>query len=1067
MGDSESYFAANGREVRDAVRGAFADSTHVDALSQSFSLFAWDALKDQLEHSTVRLLLWRDWQHAHLNGGHSENLQRARLDQHRIARECTTWSTDHLSAKEVTRTIRETWLSMRGSASVVVEGAGFESEALGLVASHDAMLFTSVERSTERVARAEAIMDKIWHSTDATRLVDEEFRAALRVLSQDNTPESAYLRILTALFEDFVDAGTDAFGAQQQMGFFDSEVWKKLYSFQRDGVLGVIEKLERHNGCILADSVGLGKTFEALAVIKFYELRNDRVLVLAPKRLRENWTLYRANDGRNPLAGDRLRYDVLNHTDLTRSSGISGDIDLAHLNWGNYDLVVIDESHNFRNTSPSKSRVTRYQRLMDEVLRSGVKTKVLMLSATPVNTRLADLKNQVLFATEGDDRALSGEGIASIESTLRQAQMRFRAWQEAPESQRSAKSLVSHLGFDYVRLLDLMTIARSRKHIEKYYSSRDVGSFPVRRPPINIKSAVDADDALMPLAEVNRHILGMNLAAYKPMSYVFSGMLGRYEQLYDYKWGTGSKYFAQTDRENNIVHLMRVNLLKRLESSTHSITMTLRKLLSTVRAVLDAIEAFERDPGRSLSLSEIEGEDWSDLDFEDPMFEDAVIGTRVKILLSDIDRRRWRQDLHDDLETLQLLQEEFAQITPSRDLKLQRLRGYVREKVTAPFNDGNRKVLIFTAFSDTAEYLYAQLREWARDELGIHVGLITGSSTRSTLPLARTDMHSVLQRFSPLSKGGDEHGESIDLLIGTDAISEGQNLQDCDTVVNYDIHWNPVRIVQRFGRVDRIGTRSTSVQLVNFWPDIDLETYINLEKRVSGRMALLDVSATGEENLLTQNEQKAMNDLDYRRMQLEQMQTTAPSMEDLAGGLSITDLTLSDFRMDIASHDHADLETVQSWPLALFAVARFQQSLATDGLAPGAVFLLRVRDGQIPLTPSYPLAPHLLLYVTDDGSLAHPVEDPKLALDVLRLHGTEGTAIDVEAVREFARSTQDGRDMRHYRRLLAAAVAAASRRGSENRVASLFSAGATQLGAGDDAPGLDVVDLVAWMALVP
>ena len=699
---------------------------------------------------------------------------------------------------------------------------------------------------------------------------------------------------------------------------------------------------------------------------------------------------------------------------------------------------------------------------MDEVIRSGVKTKVLMLSATPVNTRLADLRNQVLFATEGDDKALAGDGIKDIGVTLRQAQTRFNAWQKAPETQRTAKSLVGTLGMDYIRLLDLVTIARSRKHIEKYYGTQDTGTFPDRLAPINLTPGIDSLGTMISLEQINRAILRLTLAAYKPTSYVLPAHEAKYASLYDQALRTGGqRKWKQTDRENNVVHLLRVGLLKRLESSVRSLGLTLTKLLATIDSAIARIEEFEAAQEAGTSVDDFP--DLAGIDLDDIQFEDTV-GGNVKVFLQDLDLRRWRQDLVEDRSTIASLLAEVDVVDAERDAKLAALKEFLRDKAANPTNGDNRKVLVFTAFSDTAEYLYDNVAGWARDDLGVHVALITGQATRTTLLSTRRDMHSVLSVFSPRSKGGDPAAPQVDIVIATDTISEGQNLQDCDTVVNYDIHWNPVRIVQRFGRVDRLGTINTSVQLVNFWPTDDLDSYINLATRVFSRMKLLDVSATGEENILDSTD---MNDLDYRRTQLEQMQKSAPTMEDLAGGLSITDLTLSDFRMDAASRPRSELRRIDAWPLALFGVARFDDALATEGLSPGAVFLMRVRDDAFAFSPAYPLAPYVLAYVTDNGALAHPVEEPKLALDVLRRHCLDRTEPDDVALQDFDKATRQGRSMKHYRGLLDAAVRAASGQAEAQLAASIFSAGPSPLGTGDAVPGLESVDLVAWVAVVP
>lgn len=718
-----------GRTI-DRLRKHLTGATRLDSLSESFSVFVYEALKEELVNVDLRLLL-----HGHslddfaLNGLEEENLHRARLDQHRVARVFLTWAEEHLQARALKRRTRGTWTSVDGPFPYVVDGAGLEAESLGLVASQD-LYFPLETTEADKVAQAVVRFERMWHDDGTSSTIQQEFLNAARTLFMDRAPESIYLRILTSLFKDFVEEAGEETAERGRTGFYDSVVWKKLYKFQRDGVLGAIEKLERHNGCIIADSVGLGKTFEALAVIKYYELRNDRVLVLAPKRLRENWTIYRGNDRRNPLAADRFHYDVLNHTDLSRTGGLSGDIDLANVNWGNYDLVVIDESHNFRNNPQVKGRTTRYERLMDEVFRSGVRTKVLMLSATPVNTRLADLKNQVLFATEGDDQALASDGIRSIETTLNKAQRHFNEWQRLPAATRSTKSLVGTLGMDYIRLLDLVTIARSRKHIEKYYGTKDVGRFPARLAPVNLTPPIDTADMMIPLEEINRSILRLNLAAYKPTSYVSAKHESKYA-LYDQRVRTGGRrVWRQTDRENNVVHLLRVGLLKRLESSVNSLGKTLGKILATVEGAIASIDAYEATGAEGTSIDSFA--DLEKIDLDDPQFEDTVGGS-VKVFLADIDRVRWRQELEHDRDTVASLLAEVTAVDADRDAKLAELKRFLRDKVQHPTNDGNRKALVFTAFSDTAEYLYEHVARWARDELGGARGLVTGQSTRSTL----------------------------------------------------------------------------------------------------------------------------------------------------------------------------------------------------------------------------------------------------------------------------------------------------------------------------------------------
>ncbi|MFL0460970.1 helicase-related protein [Kytococcus sedentarius] len=914
-------------------------------------------------------------------------------------------------------------------------GADLTAADWGLVSGGSAYVTREGSPTAEQLAD---MLDRQWTGSHG---VTELVTAALRSIARDRTCGEVYTAVLRTLFTDVDDTVHDPVGGVS--GFYDSTVWNMLYPFQRDGVLGAIDKLERHNGCIIADSVGLGKTFEGLAVIKYYLERNHRVLVLAPKRLRENWTLWTQPDDRNVLADDRLHYTVLNHTDLSREAGMSGDVDLEHLRWQNFDLVVIDESHNFRNNPPVQDRLTRYQRLMEQVIKAGVPTKVLMLSATPVNTRLTDLRNQIAFATEGDDAAFTRYGIESVEATMRRAQAKFNEWAEA-DVNTSAQHLVQALGMDYIRLLDLMTIARSRKHIEKYYGGdAGVGTFPERLPPITKRPPVDDVGAFDDLASIDERFNRLSLAAYAPLGYVLAPYRRHYADLYDRQVGSGE--FRQADREQSLVHLMRVNLLKRLESSVHSFGLTVAGLIDRTRAMLETVEA-----GSSTTAVDDGGEPGAAGMDE---VEDLMVGTKVQVSVEHIDRLRMAQDLRDDLVELEALAARAAEVTPARDRKLSELRDVVAAKVAAPINPGNRKVLVFTSFSDTAEYLFDQLAPWAQAQ-GLHVGLVTGTACRSTIDRLPARMPEVLGAFSPVSKKANRPKGSpeIDLLIATDAISEGQNLQDCDTVVNYDIHWNPVRIVQRFGRVDRLGSTNTAVQLVNFWPDVDLDDYIRLEARVAGRMVLLDVSATGEENVL-ETQAGDMNDLAFRRRQLEQMQQGVVDVEDLSGSVSLTDLTLNDFRMDLAAQ-----EAVSQHLPGMLGAVELSPRLARQGTAPGAVFLLRVENS--PVGKDYPFAPYFVVHVDVEGRVTHRVDDPKSPLELLRAH-SEG--VDDSAMRRLASSTQGLVNMGTYRQLLDAAIDAVTGVERRRRVASLFAEGPSDVGAGRGAE----VDVVAWVALLP
>ena len=843
-------------------------------------------------------------------------------------------------------------------------------------------------------------------------------------------------------------------------GIRNTLVWKKLYKFQRDGVVGAIDKLNRFGGCIIADSVGLGKTFEALAIIKYYELRNDRVLVLCPKRLRDNWTLYKSNDRRNVLASDRFNYDVLNHTDLSRDRGMSGDIDLAHVNWGNYDLVVIDESHNFRNKrTPQADGETRYDRLMRKIIREGVKTRVLMLSATPVNNRLADLRNQIVFATEGDDTALLEHGIDSIDSTTRLAQMQFNRWLGLDEAERTPTKLVEMLGFDYFTLLDLLTIARSRKHIAKYYGVEETGPFPERLKPINIKADVDLCGTFPPIRDINLEIRRLHLAVYAPLRYVLPHKQEAYDRKYSTEVKGGAGFFRQVDREESLIHLLRVNVLKRMESSVVSFALTVERQLRDVEDTLRRIDA---------QVEELEEIDIEDVDIENPAFESLLVGRKVKVLLSDVDIVRWKQDLIEDRNRLVTLLAAARKISPDRDAKLAALREVIANKHRQPINQSNRKVIVFTAFADTANYLFDQLAPWAKETLGVESALVTGTGgNKTTLPKLRRDLGSILTAFSPRSKERPEelaYEGDIDLLIATDCISEGQNLQDCDWLVNYDIHWNPVRIIQRFGRIDRIGSPNDRIQLVNFWPNMELEEYINLEQRVSGRMVLLDISATGEENLIEQQSGNPMNDLEYRRKQLLKLQDAVIDLEDLSTGVSIADLTLNDFRIDLAEYRKAYPEILESVPLGAFAVTTTSEAEIPSGI----VFCLRAEGAVAARLPErgYTLAPHYLVHVSDDGALLLGYQQAKQILDRLKRLCVGRDLPDAGACARFDKATKDGADMHHAQKLLAAAVSSVVGKSEERAVASLFTPGGTHALAGEFA-GINDFEVVDWLVILP
>lgn len=1027
-----------------------------------FSIYAFEELENRLTGvKKLRLLFSLPIDlndHLMLIGDSAERKLRNRLTQQTVARRCHHWMSAHAEIKQAT-TANLIYQNLFCSDSMAIQGsADLTAAGLGFVNSLRHDMCTGFDE-LPLIAELAEWFESAWEDKCQLQDVKKSFLDQLAWIGEDKTPDFIYHLVLFHIFGSLLSELGEENIIKTKTGIKEHLIWQKLYKFQKDGVLGAIDKLERYNGCIIADSVGLGKTFEALAIIKYYELRNDRVLVLCPRKLRDNWTIYLQNDKRNIFCDDRFRYDVLNHTDLSRNGGLSGDINLETVNWGNYDLVVIDESHNFRNNAPSKKHgLSRYKKLMRDIIKAGVRTKVLMLSATPVNSKMNDLKNQVAFITEGDDLAFTDVGIASIENTLRKAQTCFNRWLDTPE--RDTQALLASMNFDYFKLLDLLTIARSRKHIEKYYNLSDIGKFPERLPPINVKEDIDTDGQFPPLKDVNKTIQRLYLAAYSPLKYVLPEKREEYNKKYDIEVEGGS-IFKQLDREESLIHLMRINLLKRMESSIHSFSITVNKLLETVNGILGKIDDLAAlVDAEELNINEIE------IDSEE--LSDLLIGNKIKVLIRDCDTIRWRQELESDRAHLVKLRHASQQVTAERDKKLQSLKDLISRKVNEPLNAGNRKMIIFTAFADTAVYLYKELAAWAKDELGVHSALVVGTGNNQTnLSGVRADIHSILTNFSPRSKErqkvSPELTTEIDLLFATDCISEGQNLQDCDFLVNYDIHWNPVRIIQRFGRIDRIGSANDAIQLVNFWPNMELDEYINLEARVSGRMVLLDISATGEENVIEYNKQ--MNDLEYRRKQLQQMQDAVLDLEDIAGGISITDLTLNDFRMDLTEYMKTNLPLLECTPFGARTVAILELNFLNREFKPGAIFCLKDMDGKAKVESNYALAPYYLVFVSDDGAVQLSYNQSKQILDILKKQCIGYTMPQAAAVERFNRMTATGAKMEHYQTLLGVAVNAVLGRQQQEGVKTLFTRGGIQF-AGDTDKRTEDFEVVAFVVLL-
>lgn len=1070
----------------DDLKESIAAGSKVRIAASTFSIFAFEALRKELEQvselefiftspafvtaeATDKLRKERreffipalNRGESNLSGSEFEIRLRNKLTQRAIARECADWV-----RRKVRFRSNSTGNPMQQFAVVDDRAAymplqGFTTADLGYERGNAVSNMVHRIDEAPMAATYVSLFDQIWNNPAQLDDVTDAVHEHIASVYAENSPARIYFLILYNLFAEFLDDINEDVLPNDRTGYQETAVWKSLYNFQRDAATGIINKLETYNGCILADSVGLGKTFTALAVIKYYELRNKSVLVLAPKKLAENWTNYNANLTTNIFAGDRLNYDVLAHTDLSRTRGESLGLRLDRINWGNYDLVVIDESHNFRNADYAEEKESRYQRLMRKVIREGVKTKVLMLSATPVNTRFNDLKNQLQLAYEGESEALATKLNISttVEKVFKDAQVVFNEWSRLPAEDRTTDRILKMLDFDFFELLDSVTIARSRKHITAFYDTTAIGAFPDRLPPISIREPLTDLSGVASFNEIFEQIQALTLAVYTPLAYVFPSRISKYEDLYDVKGGTARSNLGQRGREQGLKKLMTVNLLKRLESSVEAFRLTLAKIEAGVDLTLGRLES------RVGAINELTV-DLARFDFDTDEEEDANVealtfGEKIKIDLDDIDVESWQRDLWNDRETLRELLEEMQKVTPSHDVKLQRLKRLVLEKAAHPINPANRKVLIFSAFADTAEYLYRELAP-AFKGANLESAIITGGAhaAKTTFGPGR-DFQQVLTLFSPKSKQRHltmpRETEELDILIGTDVISEGQNLQDCDYLVNYDIHWNPVRIIQRFGRVDRIGSTNAQIQLVNFWPDISLDEYINLKERVENRMVIADLAAVGDDNIL----EPASADAAYRKEQLRKLQDEVIELEDVRSGVSITDLGLNDFRMDLLGYvkAHGKLDAT---PKGLHAVVPADP---TKGLHRGVIFALRNLDADETINRGNRLHPYYLVYLDNEGEVIADHTEVKSLLDVVRA-GCRPHDEPVAAVtRIFNAATNEGAEMGKYSELLTAAIRSMIDVTDERDLDSLFTDGATTA-LTQTIGGLDDFELIAFIAVV-
>lgn len=1066
--------------LKDDLKVEMKKGSKVSIAAACFSIYAYRELKKQLEGIDEMRFIFtsptfitekaekqkREFyiprlnREASLYGTEFEIKLRNEMTQRAIARECADWVRRKVKFKSNTTSENMNGfmtVSSKDGAVAYTPINGFTTVDIGCERGNNIFYMVNALDEAPFTAQYMQIFEELWNDQSKLQDVTDIIIENIETAYNENSPELIYFLTLYNVFSEFLDDISEDVLPNEATGFKQSKIWNMLYDFQKDAVLAIINKLEKYNGCILADSVGLGKTFTALAVVKYYENRNKSVLVLCPKKLAENWNTYKDNYINNPIAADRLNYDVLFHTDLSRNGGFSNGLDLDRLNWGNYDLVVIDESHNFRNGigTHSNTKENRYMRLMDKVIKSGVKTKVLMLSATPVNNRFADLRNQLAIAYEGNAENLNSKLNTgkSIDDIFNQAQKAFNAWSKLEQKDRTTDALLKTLDFDFFELLDSVTIARSRKHIEKYYNAEEIGKFPERLVPISRRpDLTDLGDAIS-YDQIYEQLMRLSLCVYTPSNYIFPSKIDKYRDLTHNK----GESLTQTGREQGIRKLMSINLLKRLESSVYSFNLTLSRIKELIDNTIDAIEVFEKYGSDDLTMYEANGSDW-DMDDENTDF--FTVGRKVKIELADMDYRSWKAELKQDRDVLELLTLMVADITPEHDKKLNELLEMLTQKIENPINGDNKKVLVFTAFSDTAEYLYENVSTFIKKKYGLDTAVITGSiDGRTTVKGLKPTLNNVLTCFSPISKGRDilmpGSDTDISILIATDCISEGQNLQDCDYLINYDIHWNPVRIIQRFGRIDRIGSRNERIQLVNFWPNLTLDEYINLKARVETRMKITVMTSTGDDDLINAEEK---GDLEYRRQQLQRLQKEVVDIEEMSDGISIMDLGLNEFRLDLLDYikTNGDMDKI---PKGLHAVVP-----ATDELPEGVIFVLRNVNNSVNEGNRNRIHPFYMVYVKEDGDIVCDYLNPKKLLDDFRLLCRGKNEPIKEVYEAFNRETKDGVDMTATSELLGFAIESIIDTKEESDIDSFLSGGQVSFLA-NEIKGLNDFELICFLVV--
>lgn len=610
------------------------------------------------------------------------------------------------------------------------------------------------------------------------------------------------------------------------------------------------------------------------------------------------------------------------------------------------------------------------------------------------------------------------------------------------------------LSFDFFEVLDSVTIARSRKHIQKYYDTKDIGTFPKRLKPISIQIPLTHEDCDATYNLIFEELDKLKLTVYVPSLFIQPSKRAKYD-LDD----SGSGGFDQMGRELGVRRLMAINLLKRLESSVYSFRLTIQRVKYYMTQTIKIVEDFQaHKTGSNINLKDISFE--SDYDFDDQNSTDVfAIGKKVKIDLNDMDYISWLDDLKKDVNVFSGLESLIEDITPKKDSKLQKLIEIISSKIEHPINGENKKVIVFSAFADTADYIYDNLSPIIKQKYGLNSAMISGTTEgKTTLDKFKCDLNAVLTYFSPVSKDKNviypDDPRSIDLLIATDCISEGQNLQDCDYLINYDIHWNPVRIIQRFGRIDRIGSKNAQIQLVNFWPDLTLDEYINLKSRVETRMKIVDMTATADDNIL-EEEQK---DLEYRKEQLKKLKEEVVDIEEMNSGVSIMDLGLNEFRLDLLEYvkEHGELDHI---PFGLHAVTK-----SARDCPPGVIYVLKNRNNSVNIDNQNRLHPFYMVYIGEDGQVVCNHLNPKNMLDKMRFMCKGQSESIPEAYRPFNIETKDGRNMKTYNKLLGDSISSIIEVKDESDIDSFLSGDTVDFKHGQ-IKGLDDFELICFLVV--